>query len=208
VSLELPRQIGLTLLRSFTGLSIALLIAVPLGVWTGYSPRASEFFTPTVEALRPIPPAAIIPLAITFLGIDNAMKVAVVVFGCLWPILLNTIAGVRALDRVLIETARTLNVRGVHFLWEIIMKGASPYIVTGVRISLAISLILTIVTEMIAGSNGLGFFIILSERSFRFADMYAGILAIGIVGYLTNRAFTAVVDGYLLRWYRGYTARL
>ena len=205
---ELLAEIGLTLLRSLAGILIALLLGIPIGLWIGLSGRAREFLSPTVEALRPIPPAAIIPVAILFFGIDDAMKIVVVTFGCIWPILVNTTAGVLSLDRVVIDTARTLKIRGVRYLWEIVVKGSSPYIATGVRISLAIALILTIVSEMVAGNNGLGFFIILAERSFQFPDMYAGIVAIAIVGCAINWVFTAAVDRYLLRWYRGYTAKL
>ena len=205
---ELPREIGLTLARGFGGLLIAFAIGLPIGLWIGLSRMVRDLLSPTVEALRPIPPAAIIPIAILFFGIDDAMKIVVVAFGCVWPILVNTIAGVLALDRVVIDTARTLKVRGVRFLWEIIVKGSSPYIATGVRISLAIALILTIVAEMVAGNDGLGFFIILAERSFQFPDMYAGIVAIAIVGCAVNWLFTFIVDRYLLRWYRGYTAKL
>lgn len=208
VTLEIPRHAGLTLLRSLSGLAAAAVIAIPLGIFMGHFRKIHDLLGVTVEALRPIPPAAVIPVAIVFLGIHDKMKFAVITFGCLWPILLNTIQGVRSIDPVLIETARTLKVRGAKFFWEIIVKAASPYIVTGVRISLAIAMILAIVTEMIAGNSGLGFFILISERSFQFKEMYAGIIAIALTGYLLNQVFVLVVDRFLMRWYRGYTAKI
>lgn len=197
-----------TLLRTFCGLTLAAAVGIPLGLWMGYSPRARRALNATVEALRPIPPAAAIPIAIAFLGIGSTMKVAVITFGCAWPILLNSLEGVRNIPEVLFDTARTLNVRGRLFAWEIVVKGAAPYIVTGVRISLAIALILAIVTEMIAGTGGLGFFIIIAERSFRFDEMYAGVATIGAIGYLINRLFLAITMHSLMRWYRGYSAKV
>lgn len=180
IRLELPYHAALTLARGLAGLFLASLIAIPVGLWMDASRFANELLTPTVELLRPIPPAAVIPVSILFLGIGNEMKLAVIIFGSLWPILVNTTAGVQSLDKTLVDTGHMLHLGRWHFLWEIVLKGASPYIATGARISLAIALILAIVTEMIAGSDGLGFFIMLSERSFQITEMYAGILSIAM----------------------------
>jgi ABC-type nitrate/sulfonate/bicarbonate transport system permease component len=204
----LLQDLGFTLYRSLIGLTLASLLAIPLGILIGYSKYIHKILNPLVEMLRPLPPAAIIPIAILFLGIFDTMKIAVITFGCIWPVLVNTIAGVHSLDNVLIETGRVFNLTKGQFLWEIVTKGASPYIFTGVRISLAISLILAIMTEMIAGSNGLGFFILLSERSFNFKEMYAGIVTIAILGFLLNKGFTLIVNGHLMKWYQGYTAKI
>lgn len=207
-SFELPTHLGLTLYRSLAGLAIASIIAVPLGIWMGSSKFVRDILNPTVELLRPTPPAAIIPIAILFFGIHDTMKLVVIVFGCIWPILINTISGVRNLNTVLIETGKTFNLTGRQFLWEIVLKGASPYILTGIRISLAISIILAIVSEMIAGNNGLGFFIIISERSFQIKEMYAGIIAIAILGFSLNHLFVYVADKHIMKWYKGYTAQI
>ena len=208
LSLELPGHVAITAGRCLTGLVGAAAIGVPLGLLIGHSKAASALLGPTLEALRPMPPAALIPVAILFLGIDSAMKIAVITFGCLWPILLNTVAGVHALDAVLIDTARTLRLGRRRFLWEVVIKGASPYIFTGIRISLAIALILSIVTEMIAGNTGVGHFLILSERSFLFSEMYAGLLAVGLTGFLLNHTFVYLVDRHLLRWHKAFRATL
>jgi len=153
--------------------------------------------------LRPLPSAAIIPVAILFLGIFDSMKVAVITFGALWPILLNTVDGVRNIDPVLLDTARTLSLTRGQALMKIVVPGASPGVFTGMRISLAIALILSITVEMIAGNNGLGFYILDWERSFHFREMYAGILALGGVGYMLNHAFL-LVDRRIMRWHKGF----
>jgi ABC-type nitrate/sulfonate/bicarbonate transport system permease component len=208
LSFELPVHLAATLSRSVGGLLLASLVGIPVGILIGYSRRASDLLSTTIEVLRPVPPAAIIPVAILFLGIDNAMKLGVITFGCLWPIVINTIAGVRNLEPVLIDTGRTLRLSTRQFLWHIVVRGASPYIMTGVRISLAISMILAIVTEMLVGNSGMGHFLIVSERSFLFREMYAGLIAIGISGYLLNSLFVLLTERHLMRWYKGYTAQL
>lgn len=197
VSKELLSATGITLGRCATGYSLAAVIGIPLGVLMGKSTRVFFLFEPLVESLRPIPSAAIIPIAILFLGIDNEMKIAVIVFGSLWPILLNTIQGVQVIDPMLLETGRTLNLSKRQLLLKIILPASSPSIITGLRISLAISLILSITVEMIAGSSGLGFLILDYERSFKYAEMYAGIVSLGVIGLCLNAVFSALDRRYL-----------
>lgn len=208
MALELPYHALLTVARGLAGMFLAAVLAIPIGLWMGASRTTNELLTPVVELLRPIPPAAVIPVSILFLGIGDTMKLAVIAFGSVWPILVNTTAGVQNLDKTLVDTGRMLHLGPRRFLWEIVFKGASPYIATGMRISLAISLILAIVTEMIAGSNGLGFFIMLSERSFQIKEMYAGLLGIAAIGYALNHLYVFLVYGHLMRWYQGYTAEI
>jgi ABC-type nitrate/sulfonate/bicarbonate transport system permease component len=202
---ELPKHIGYTIFRCFLGYFLATFVAVPIGIMMGRSKLVYSLFEPLVEMLRPIPSAAIIPVAILFLGIYTKMKLAVIIFGSLWPILINTFHGVRGIDPILVDTGRTFNLNKKQFLMKIIIPGASPSIATGMRISLAIALILAITVEMIAGSDGLGFYIIDWERSFHFKEMYAGIFALGILGYLINFLFLKV-DSKVMRWYEGFTS--
>lgn len=196
-----------TLWRCFLGYVIACSVGIPSGIFMGRSKKVFNLFEPLVEVLRPIPSAAIIPVAIIFLGIDDSMKIFVIVFACLWPILINTIDGVRSIDRILIETGKTFGLSRNQFLFKIIIPGASPNIVTGMRISLAISLILAITVEMISGNNGIGFRILDSERSFLFKEMYSCIILIGVIGYFINIAFVKTTNK-ILRWHKGYTTTL
>jgi ABC-type nitrate/sulfonate/bicarbonate transport system permease component len=159
-----------------------------------------------IEFLRPMPSVAIIPVAILLLGIGDSMIVAVTVYASVWPILINTIDGVRRVDATLIDTGRTFGLKRRQILWQIILPGASPYIVTGLRIGLSIALILVTTAEMVAGSKGLGFFILDEERAMNSANMYAGIVLVALLGYLMNRLFLALEAG-AMRWRHGMIER-
>ena len=198
---EMAAAALLTLARCLGGYALTAIAGIILGVLMGISQRIYSLLEPLIEMLRPIPSAAVIPIAILFLGIDERMKLAVIMFGSLWPILLNTIHGVRSVDPLLIDTGRTFNLTGSAFLWKIVIPASLPHIATGLRISLAISLILTITVEMIAGSSGLGFLILDYERSFRYPPMYAGIVLLGLIGFLLN-AVVVSVERRWLAWTR------
>jgi ABC-type nitrate/sulfonate/bicarbonate transport system permease component len=195
-----------TLSRFVQGYAIAALLAVSLGVLLGYFRFAYGILEIVIEFLRPMPSVAIIPVAVLTLGIGDGMIVAVTVYASVWPILVNTIDGVKHIEPVLIDTARTFGLRRWAILWRIVVPGAAPYIVTGLRISLSIALILVTTAEMIAGSRGLGFFILDQERSFNSGNMYAGIMIVAALGYGLNRLFLTL-EGNVLRWRRGMSAR-
>jgi ABC-type nitrate/sulfonate/bicarbonate transport system permease component len=198
--------VAATLGRFLEGYLIAAAIAVTLGIVLGYFPSVHSLFETLIEFLRPMPSVAIIPVAILVLGIGDAMVVAVTVYASIWPILVNTIDGVRHIERTLIDTARTFGLSQARILHQIILPAASPYIVTGLRVSLSIALILVTTAEMIAGSKGLGFFILDEERSFRSVNMYAGVILVAILGYALNGLFVALEEK-ALRWRRGMLAR-
>lgn len=204
---ELPKHIFYTVVRCFGGFFLAAIIAIPLGILMGRSNFIFRLLEPIVEMLRPIPSAAIIPIAILFLGIYTKMKLAVIIFGSVWPILINTLHGVQGIDTILVDTGRTFNLSKSQFMTKIVIPGASPSIATGMRISLAIALILAITVEMIAGSNGLGFYILEWERSFHFREMYAGIFALAILGYFINYLFL-MIDRKVMKWYKGFTSAI
>ena len=136
-----------------------------LGIVLGYFRFVHSLLEMLIEFLRPMPSVAIIPVAILALGIGDSMIVAVTVYASVWPILINTLDGVRHIEKILLDTGRTFSLGRRQILWQIILPAASPYIVTGLRIGLSIALILVTTAEMIAGSKGLGFFILDEERS-------------------------------------------
>jgi ABC-type nitrate/sulfonate/bicarbonate transport system permease component len=199
-------HLGVSLLRFIEGYAIAAALAVSLGVFLGYFPRLYELLEMSIEFLRPMPSVAIIPVAILALGLGDAMIVAVTVYACVWPILINTIDGVRSVERTLVDTGRTFGLGAGQILWRIILPAASPYIVTGLRIGLAIALILVTTAEMVAGSKGVGFFILDEERSMNSGNMYAGVLLVALLGYALNRGFLAL-ERKAMHWQHGMIAR-
>lgn len=196
----------ITLSRFLQGYLLAASIAVILGTVLGYFRLAHSLFEAVIEFLRPMPSVAIIPVAVLLLGIGDAMIVAVTVYASLWPVLINTIDGVRYIERTLIDTGRTFGLNRRKVLWLVVLPAAAPYIVTGLRISLSIALILVTTAEMIAGSRGLGFFILDQERSMNSSNMYAGVILVSALGYLLNRLFV-LCEAWAMNWRRGMLAR-
>ena len=185
--------------RLFLGYAIACAAAVTLGLAMGWSRFVFRLFEPLVEFLRPIPSPAYVPMAILFLGIGNEMKVFMVAFTSFFPILINTISGVVNVERVLIDTGRTFGLSRLQLIAKVVVPSASVYVMTGMRISLAIALVITVLSEMVTGNNGIGFFVLDAQRSFHIAEMYAGVLALALLGYALNRLFV-LIEAQLLAW--------
>ncbi len=198
---EVLRHVGVSLWRAALGYALAALVGIGLGVVMGYWRRAHEAGEVVIELARALPPPAIIPVAIVLLGIEDAMKVFVIFFSCAFPILVNTTDGVRGVDPVLLRTARTFGVGEVATIAKVVLPSAAPFVMTGLRIALAIALILTVISEMVGATAGIGYFILDSQRSFRIPQMYAGMVVLALLGYALNRAFLAA-DRRVLAWHR------
>jgi ABC-type nitrate/sulfonate/bicarbonate transport system permease component len=188
--------------RLLTGFAVATVGGVALGVAVGSSRRLRAALEPVLEFLRAIPPPVLVPIFILIAGIGTTMKVLVIVSGCLWPILLNTIEGVRARDEVLEDTCRAYGIRGRARLRHLVLPAASPQIVTGMRQALAIGIILMVISEMFAASSGLGFTIVQFQRGFAIPEMWSGILLLGLLGVLLSFGFRAF-ENRVLAWYYG-----
>jgi ABC-type nitrate/sulfonate/bicarbonate transport system permease component len=206
VSGELLRHLGVSLWRAALGYALAAAFAIALGIAMGYWRRVYAACEITIEFLRAVPPPAVIPVAMVFLGIGDALKVFIIFFSCAFPILINTIDGVRSVDPVLIRTARTFGLSRLQTVWKVVLPVAGPYIMTGLRIATAIALILTVISEMIGATSGIGYFILGSQRTMQITEMYAGIIVLALTGYAINRAFL-LVDGRLMAWHKGLTRR-
>ena len=194
-----------SLQRLGLGYAIAVVVAVAIGLPLGLSPLLRRATSPLVEFLRAIPPPALLPFAIVVLGVGNAGKVFLIAFVCVWPVLLNTIDGVTGIDPTLNETARVYGVSGRQRLLRIVLPAASPQIFAGMRTSLSLALILMVISEMVASTNGIGFFVLQSQRSFAIPEMWSGILLLGLLGYLLNLTFL-LVERRVLAWHRGARA--
>lgn len=202
----LASHLLVTLQRFAAGYLLAAALGVGLGIALGYFPSLQRLFGTLIEFLRPMPSVAIIPVAILLLGIGDSMMIAVTVYASVWPILINTIDGVRNIDGTLVATGRTFGLSLRAILWRIILPAASPYVVTGLRIALSIALILVTTAEMVAGSSGLGFYILDEERSLHSQNMYAGIILVAAFGYSLNRLFLWI-ERHLMKWRHGMLAR-
>jgi ABC-type nitrate/sulfonate/bicarbonate transport system permease component len=196
----LLRHLLATLWRQMLGYGIAVVLGVGVGLAMGYFRPLYNLFEPLVEVLRPIPGPAYLPVLVLFVGIGHEMKVVLILLAAFFPIVLNTYSGVRAIDRVQFDTARTLGLTTLQTFRELVLPAASPQILTGMRISLAISLILAILGEMIVSNDGLGYFTLLAQRTFKIPDMYAGIFTLAVFGYVLNRLFL-LGEARLLRWH-------
>ncbi|MFV2196415.1 ABC transporter permease [Nocardiopsis sp. LOL_012] len=194
-----------SLIRLLTGFTIAAVVGVCLGVVLGMSKGVRATLEPVLEFLRAIPPPVLIPLMILLVGIDDSMKILVIVSGCVWPVLLNTVEGVRAVDPVLADTARCYGLRTTTRLRVLVLRSASPQIMAGLRLALALAIILMVISEMFASSSGLGFAIVQFQRTFAIPEMWAGMVLLGLIGFALTAVFE-LVEGRVLRWYRGLRA--
>jgi ABC-type nitrate/sulfonate/bicarbonate transport system permease component len=200
------QHLTITVGRFLQGYLLATIAGVTLGIILGYFRFMHSLLEMIIEFLRPMPSVAIIPVAVLMLGIGDAMIVAVTVYASVWPVLINTIDGVRHIESVLIQTGRTFGLGRGQILWRVILPAASPYVVTGLRISLSIALILVTTAEMVVGSKGLGFYILDEERSMNSANMYAGVVLVATLGYVLNRLFLAL-ESRTMKWRHGMMAR-
>lgn len=180
----------------------AVALGVGLGVALGVSWRLRALAEPVLEFCRAIPPPVLIPVLMLVIGIGDGMKITVIVAGAVWPVLLNTVQGVRSVDEVLADTARVYGVTGGARLRRLVLPAAGPLIVTGMRQALSIAIILMVIGEMFASSSGLGFAIVQFQRGFAIAEMWSGIFLLGLIGFGLSLLF-ALFESRVLRWYRG-----
>jgi sulfonate transport system permease protein len=188
-----------TLLRMFYGWVLASLLGVVLGAAIGSSRMARDFLEPTLDFLRPLPASAVIPAAILFLGLTNEMAVSVIAFGAIWPVLLASVHGFASIEPQLLQVSAALRLSRSQMLWKVSIPGALPDILAGARVSLAIALILAVVTEMQGSQPGLGQNILLAQRSYRSTEIYAGVVTLGLMGFAINHAIV-LLEHWLLRW--------
>ncbi len=191
--------------RMFAGFFIAVVLGVVGGLLLGLSRRARRAAAPIVEFLRAIPPPALLPFAILVVGVGASMKIFVIAFVCVWPILLNTIDGVIGVAPTLRETTHVYGISNRDRLLRVMLPAASPQIFAGLRTAVSLALILMVISEMVASTNGIGYFVLQSQRTFAIPEMWSGILLLGILGYVLNGIFV-LLEKRLLRWHRGARA--
>ena len=186
-------EIGFTLHAYLEGLALAILIGVTAGVLIGSSRMLLDASSVVIEFLRPIPAVALIPLAIVLFGTFGiAAHRFVVVFAAVWPILINTIYGVRGTDRMLHDVARTSGVGRAGRLFRVTLPAALPSIATGVRISAAIALLVCVTAEYFTGAGGIGAYMQDQYAALNAPELYAAVVLVSFLGYLVNVGLRAV----------------
>jgi ABC-type nitrate/sulfonate/bicarbonate transport system permease component len=178
---------------------------VIVGTLMGLLPRFRRDVAPMTEFVRAIPTAALVPLGLILFGTGFVMETFLISMAVFFPILVSTTAGVRSVDPVYLEVARSYGLSFGDRLWRVIIPAAAPQILAGGRVAIAFGLAATVIANMVASGSGLGFFIVDAQTSFRLPDMWAGLIMIGLLGYLANTAFV-LVEHRLLSWHRGWRA--
>jgi ABC-type nitrate/sulfonate/bicarbonate transport system permease component len=198
--------LGESLARMFAGYAAAAAAGITVGVLMARVRFVYVLLEPLVELIRPVPIPAFIPLLILFLGIQSQLKIAVVFIGALFPILLSSYAGAQAVPKTMRETAQTFGLTWWQTVREITIPAAAPLIFVGLRTSLAIALIVEVVSEMIAGTGGIGYYVLQAEEALRVVDMYVGVIVLALVGYALNSIFL-IVERTLLYWHSSINHR-
>ena len=193
-------DLAASLRRFAIGYVLAVVLGVALGTLFGLNRLVSNLTGPLVEFMRALPPVALLPFTIVVVGIEDRGKVFLIVLGSIWPILLNAIDGMRGVEPSLIETARSYGASKWEIIRTVRFPSALPQIVAGMRSGLSIALILTVISELFAATEGVGFFILQAQRSFDIAAMWSGMIMLSIVGVSLNAIF-ALVERRALRWY-------
>ena len=194
--------------RIGAGFAIAVVAGIALGIPLGLSRRAHRVAMPHIEYWRAMPPPALLPISVILVhSIANRQKIAFIAFFCIFPVLLNTIDGIRGIDPTLLETARSYGVPRRARIRRIVLPAAFPQIVAGMRNSLALAVIMMVLSEYFSSTSGVGYVLLISKNTFQLVPMWAAIVLIGVLGYVLNLLFL-LVERRLLAWHRGWRAAL
>lgn len=188
---EIFKHIGASLQRSIIGFGFAALVAIPLGLLMGWYTSFEKYTDLFIQGLRNTSQFALLPVFIILLGIGETSKIAIVFYASVWPLLINTISGVKDVDPLYIKAARSFGISNIDLFKKIILPATIPSIAAGTRLGVKGAVMVVIAAEMLAAKSGLGYFVQDASLTYRFPKMYAGILTLAIIGLLLN---------YLLVW--------
>ncbi|OLT18737.1 hypothetical protein BJF78_00960 [Pseudonocardia sp. CNS-139] len=183
------------------GLAIASAAGVVLGLLLGSSDRVYATFRWVIEFLRPLPSVSLVPFAILLFGVGPTTTIAAAAYAALWPVVFNTYYGVRDCNPVSIDSARTFGLTRLDVMRRVVLPNALPGVLTGIRVASAIALILVITVELLTAAGGVGYFISFMQGAIRVPEMYAGVLVVGVLGYLVALGVQAL-ERRLLFWNR------
>jgi ABC-type nitrate/sulfonate/bicarbonate transport system permease component len=194
-------NLGLTLFRALTGFVIATICGISLAVAMARSKIARWFFDPVISVGFPMPKIAFLPIIILWLGVYDVSKISMVVFDGIFPVVTATLAGITAVEKELLWSARNMGANERQIMWQIVLPAAAPQIITGLQVALPISLIVTIIAEMVMGGYGLGGAMMGASRFANSPGVFAGIVEIAVVGYALIKAM-AFARRRLLVWHQ------
>ena len=199
---DILRHAGASLVRVSIGVGGAFVTAVPLGILVGRYRILDELTDWMVQMFRSFPPISLIPLAILFFGIGDKPALALIYVAAFWPLLLNTIFGVKNVERTLLKVARAANASEGLVFRDILLPSALPSIITGLRLALGAGWLTVVTAEMIAVKSGLGYMIMYAQVIFKSELILAGIITIGVIGLGFDQAIS-VARRRLFRWQEG-----
>ncbi|MEU9034162.1 ABC transporter permease [Streptomyces sp. NPDC048352] len=189
---QLGEHTRASLTRSFGGFAIAVAVAVPLGLLIGWYRPVAAFLGPLLELFRNTAALALLPVFVLLLGIGETSKVSIVVYACVWPVLLNTISAVGNADPTLIRLARSMDLSTPRLFQKVILPASVPAVFTGIRLAGAVSILVLVAAEMVGAKAGLGYLINASQFNFAIPQMYAGIVTISAIGVAFNQLLVTV----------------
>ena len=199
ISGDLYAHFQASILRSLIGFGLAILIGIPLGLIIGWYPLANELLNPVLELFRNTAALAILPVFILLLGIGETSKISIVLFACVFPILLNTINAVRNVDPLLIKSAKSMGLSSSKLFYKVILPASIPTIFTGIRMAGSASILVLIAAEMVGAKEGLGYLISYTQMNFQIPEMYAGIITISVLGLILNYILVSI-ERKFSRW--------
>ncbi|WP_283135319.1 ABC transporter permease [Rhizohabitans arisaemae] len=196
---ELAEHTQASLVRSLAGFGLAIVVAIPLGLVIGWYRPVAELLNPVLELFRNTAALALLPVFVLILGLGETSKISIILYACTWPILLNTINGVKTVDPLLIKSARSMGLGALRLFQKVILPASVPAIFTGIRLAGAYSILVLVAAEMVGAKAGLGYLINHSQFNFAVPDMYAGIVTISVLGLLFNQLLLRL-EGRFSTW--------
>ncbi|MCP2337616.1 ABC transporter permease [Actinomadura rupiterrae] len=181
-----------SLTRLLTGWALACLLGIAIGLMAGRIPLVADHLAPLIHFFRAIPPPALAPVFLATFKIGTSMQLATIVFGVIWPVLLNTLDGARNVDPLQLETARAFRLPPATRLFRVLLPAAAPKIFAGLRLSLSTALILMVISELVGSVNGIGYLQMLAQSTTDIPGVWACIVLLGVLGLTLNAAFLAV----------------
>lgn len=196
---ELFVDIFVSLRRAILGFGMALIVAIPLGSAIGWFKKAEYFLDSLLQCFRQTSALALFPVFLLLFGIGETSKVAIVFWGAVWAVLMNTIVGVRNVDRLLVKSARSMGSSNLHLFFKVIFPAAFPTIFVGIRLSATSSILILVAAEMMGSNAGVGFLLNDSESKYLIPKMYAAIITLTILGLIVNYILV-FIEKRINRW--------